>query len=70
MRQSCSQSRRKDRRDRDRSISRSESGSRSRSNTRVSTNRDIIGCYKGRKCDHFANECPNSVTDEDSDWDD
>ena len=27
-------------------------------------NRDRIRCYKYREYDHFANECPNSVTDD------
>ena len=45
---------------------RSESSSRSRSNSRVSTNRDRVRCYKCREYDHFANECPNLVP-EDSD---
>ena len=27
-------------------------------------NRDRVRCYKCRKYDHFANECPNSVTDD------
>ena len=27
-------------------------------------NRDRIRCYKCREYDHFANECPNSVTDD------
>ena len=58
---------REDRRDRDRPVSRSESGSRSRSSSRVNTNRKRIKCYKCREYDHFANQCPNSITDEDSD---
>ena len=33
----------------------------------MSTNRDRIKCYKCRAYDHFARECPNSTTDEDSD---
>ena len=40
---------------------RSESSSRSRSNSRISTNRDRVQCFKCRECDHFANECPNLV---------
>ena len=43
---------------------RSESSSRSQSNSRVSTNRDRVRCFKCREYDHFANECPNLVTDE------
>ena len=27
-------------------------------------NRDRIRCYKCREYDHFANECPNAVTDD------
>ena len=26
-------------------------------------NRDRVRCYTSREYDHFANECPNSVTD-------
>ena len=33
----------------------------------MSTNRDRIRCYKCREYDHFARECPNSITDENSD---
>ena len=43
---------------------RSESSSRSRSNSRTSTNRDRVQCFKCREYDHFANECPNLVTDD------
>ena len=32
----------------------------------VSTNRDRIRCYKCREYDCFARECPNAITDEDS----
>ena len=41
------------------------SSSRSRSNSRVSTNRDRVRCFKCREYDHFA-ECPDLVL-EDSD---
>ena len=44
------------------SQSRSQSSSRSRS--RTSTNRDRIRCFRCREYDHFANECPNQVTDD------
>ena len=44
-----------------------ESRSRSRSSSRVSTNRDRIRSFRCREYDHFANNCPKSVTDEDSD---
>ena len=67
--QSCSQLRGEDRRERDGPVSRSESGSRSRSRSIVSTNRDRIRCYKCREYDHFANKCPNSITDEEIDQD-
>ena len=39
-------------------------GMRNRSTLRVTTTRDRIRCYKCREYDHFANECPNSVTDD------
>ena len=42
--------------------SRLRSRSRSRSNSRLTTNRDRIRCYKCREYDHFANECPNTIT--------
>ena len=45
----------------------SRSASKSRSSSRVSTNRDRIWCYKCREYNHFASECPNSITDEESD---
>ena len=32
--------------------------------SRVIMNRDRIRCYKCREYDHFANECPNTVTDD------
>ena len=43
--------------------SRSWSPSSSRLRSRTSTNRDRIRCFKCREYDHFANECPNLVTD-------
>ena len=43
---------------------RSESSSRSRYNSRTSTNRDRVQCFKCREYDHFANECPNLVPDD------
>ena len=43
---------------------RSESISRSRSNSRTSTNRDRVWCFKCREYDIFANECPNLVPDD------
>ena len=45
---------------------RSDSSSRSRSNSRLGTNGDRVRCFKCREYDHFANECPNLVTE---DWD-
>ena len=46
---------------------RSRPESRSRSNSRVSTNRDRIRCYRCREYDHFVVECPNVPTDEELD---
>ena len=43
---------------------------RSRSNSRVSTNRDCMQCYRCREYDHFASECPNTPTDEETDYED
>ena len=37
---------------------------RSRSNSRVTTNRDRIRCFRCREYDYFANECPNVGTDD------
>ena len=62
--------RREDRRSSGRPMSRSASGSGSRSCSRISTNRDRVRCYKCMEYDHFASDCPNSVTDKDSDQDD
>ena len=42
---------------------RGRSPSSSRSGSRTSTNRDRIRCFKCREYDHFANECPNLVSD-------
>ena len=39
-------------------------GTRSRSISRVTTNRDRIGCFRCRQYDHFTNECPNMGTDD------
>ena len=39
-------------------------GTRSRSNSRVTTNRDRIRCFRCREYDHFANECPNIGTND------
>ena len=40
-----------------------ERGSRSRSNSGVNTNRDRLRCYRYGEYDHFAQECPNTPTD-------
>ena len=39
-------------------------GTRSRSNSRVTTNRDRIRCFRCREYDQFANECPNTGIDD------
>ena len=39
-------------------------GSRSRSNSRGNTNRDRLRCYRCGEYDHFAQECPNTPTDD------
>ena len=44
--------------------------SRSQSNSRVSTNCDHVRCYRCREYNHFALECPNTPTDEKTDYDD
>ena len=44
--------------------------SRSRSNSRVSNNHDHVRCYRCREYDHFASECPNTPTDEETDCED
>ena len=56
-------------RSRDRTQRRQEE-SRSRSNSRVSTNRDNVQCYRCREYDHFASECPNTRTDEETHYED
>ena len=56
-------------RSRDRNQRRRED-SRSRSNSRVSTNRDHMRCYRCREYNHFAAECPNTPTDEETDYED
>ena len=38
--------------------------SRSRFNSRVNTNRDQLRCYRCCEYDHFAQECPNTPTDD------
>ena len=39
-------------------------GTRYRPTSRVTMNKDTFRIYKCRVYDHFANECPNSVTDD------
>ena len=38
--------------------------SKFRSNSRVSTNRDRLRCYRCGEPDHFAKECPNTPMDD------
>ena len=38
--------------------------------SRVSTNCDQVWCYRCGEYDHFASECPNTLTDEEPDYDD
>ena len=47
-----------------------EEESRSQSNSRVSTNRDHVRCYRCQEYDHFASECPNTPTNEETDYED
>ena len=44
--------------------------SRSQSNSRISTNHDHMRCYRCREYDHFTSECPNTPTDEETDYED
>ena len=54
-------------RDTDRSREReSRSTARSRSSSHVNTNRNKLRCYRCSEYDHFARECPNMLTDEES----
>ena len=54
-------------RDRDRNREReSRSTTRSRSSSCVNTHRDRLRCYRCSEYDHFARECPNTLTDEES----
>ena len=57
-------------RGRSRSIPRRREESRSQSNSRVSTNHDPVRCYRCREYDHFASECLNTPTDEETDYED
>ena len=56
-------------RSRDRNNRRREE-SRSRSNSRVSTNHDHVRCYWCWEYNHFVSECPNTSTDEKTDYED
>ena len=56
-------------RSRDRNQRRREESS-SRSNSRVSTNRDRMRCYRFREYDYFASECPNTLTNKETDYED
>ena len=56
-------------RSRDRNNRRREE-SRSQSNSRVSTNRDCVRCYRCQEYDHFMAECPNTPTNEETDYED
>ena len=54
-------------RDRDRNRERERrSTTRSRSSSCVNTNRDRLRCYRCSEYDHFARECPNALTNEES----
>ena len=53
-----------------RSVPRRREESRSRSNSRVSTNHDRVGCYRCQEDNHFVSECPNTPTDEETDYED
>ena len=56
-------------RSRDRNNRRREE-SRSQSNSRVSTNHDHVRYYRCWEYDHFMAECPNTPTDEETDYED
>ena len=53
-----------------RSVPRRREESRSRSNSRVSTNHDRVRCYRYWEYDHFASKCPNTPTDNKTDYED
>ena len=44
--------------------------SRSPSNSRVSTNHDHVRCYRCWEYNHFAAECPNTPSNEETDYED
>ena len=39
-------------------------------NSRVSTNHDGVRCYRCQEYDHFTSKCPNTPTDEETDYED
>ena len=53
-----------------RSVPRRREESHSRSNSRVSTNHDRVRCYRCQEYNHFVSECPNTPTDEETDYED
>ena len=53
-----------------RSIPRRREESCSQSNSRISTNHDQVRYYRCREYNHFASECPNTPTDEETDYED
>ena len=54
----------------DNTLSHGRNESRSRSNSRVSISHDHVKCYRCREYNHFASECPNTLTNEEPDYDD
>ena len=53
-----------------RSVPRRREESRSLSNSRVITNHDRVRCYRCWEYDHFVSKCPNTPTDEETDYED
>ena len=49
---------------RSRTLSNDREGSRSRSNSRTNINRDRLRCYRCGEYDHFAQECPYTLMDD------
>ena len=65
----------RDRRQWSRTVSRDRRGtprseSMSRSSSHVNTNRDRLRCFRCSEYDQFARECPNMMTEDDSDQED
>ena len=62
----------RDRRQWSRNVSRDrqELESRSRSSPHVSRNRDRLRCFRCSEYNHFARQCPNMMTGDDSDQED